>query len=102
MRCVAVDADKRPIDVNQAVGTTTHLSCAGDRNPLELLVVERNSNRVASAIQPYTNAAVAGDEQWERASGRGRLIWQDFIGSSGDPAGALQSNSPTAAEAIAG
>jgi serine/threonine-protein kinase len=90
MRCVAVDADKRPIDVNQAVGATTYLSCNGDRNPLELLVVECNSNRVARTIEPFTNAAVARDEQWERPSGRGRVIWQDITGPTGRPEGAVQ------------
>ncbi|MEU0502571.1 serine/threonine-protein kinase [Nocardia sp. NPDC005998] len=90
MRCVAVDADKRPIDVNQAVGAMTYLSCNGDRNPLELLIVACNANRTSSKIEPYTDAAVAGEEQWERPSGRGRVIWQDVTGPSGRPAGAVQ------------
>ncbi|MGW4772252.1 serine/threonine-protein kinase [Nocardia sp. NPDC004278] len=90
MRCVAVDADKRPIDVNQAVGATTYLSCNGDRNPLELLIVACNANRTPSKIEPYTDAAVAGEEQWERPSGRGRVIWQDVTGPAGGPAGAVQ------------
>lgn len=39
---------------------------------------------------PYANAAVAGDELWERPSGRGRVIWQDVTGPAGRPAGFLQ------------
>ncbi|WP_433522354.1 serine/threonine-protein kinase [Nocardia pseudovaccinii] len=90
MRCVAVDSDKRPIDVNQAVAATTYLSCNGDRNPLELLVMGCNANRVAMTVEPFTDAPVAGDEQWERPSGRGRVIWQDISGPAGRPAGTVQ------------
>jgi serine/threonine-protein kinase len=45
---------------------------------------------VARTIEPFTNAAVARDEQWERPSGRGRVIWQDITGPTGRPEGAVQ------------
>ncbi|WP_433194047.1 serine/threonine-protein kinase [Nocardia sp. CA-107356] len=90
MRCVAVDDKRRPIDVYQAVGASTYLSCNGDRDPLEFLIVQCNSNRTVSRIEAYTDAPVAGDEQWERPSGRGRVIWQDIAGPAGRPAGSLE------------
>ncbi|MFD0362861.1 serine/threonine-protein kinase [Nocardia sp. GCM10030253] len=90
IRCIAVDKDQRPVEVDQPAGPTTILSCNGDRDPVSILRAECSSSRSSREIRPYANAPVGGDQQWERPSGRGRMIWQDVIDPVGRSAGALQ------------
>lgn len=51
------------------------MTCTGNQNPLRLLYVTCNVSRSPTYVRPFTDLAVVGDEQWERSSGKGRLVW---------------------------
>ncbi|MEV0710312.1 serine/threonine-protein kinase [Nocardia aurea] len=90
MRCLAVDEKSRPVDVNQRVSGVTWISCNGNRDPMDKLLVECNANRRSATISAFNDGPPIGDEQWQRPSGSGRVMWEDDITRSGSPRGILQ------------
>ncbi|TQM32255.1 serine/threonine-protein kinase [Nocardia bhagyanarayanae] len=90
IRCAAVDAKRRPVDLNAPAEGENRISCNGDKNPLYVLVVLCNSDR-SPRDRPTVTAdeTVTGDERWERVSGTGRIVRGDVTGPSGAPAGML-------------
>ncbi|GAB4586615.1 serine/threonine-protein kinase [Nocardia sp. IFM 10818] len=77
VRCWAVDSELRQVDPATPLGATTRLTCRGNGNPLDQLAVVCNTDRSPATIGTIVDITVTGDEQWERPSGRGRLIWAD-------------------------
>ncbi|MEV6062549.1 protein kinase [Nocardia asteroides] len=89
IRCAAVDKEHLPVtlDRHESVG---RLSCNGDRDPVERMTVYCNGDRTASTARPFLEATAVREENWERASGRGRLVVQDMPGlRAGTTSGAL-------------
>ncbi|WP_280273799.1 serine/threonine-protein kinase [Nocardia wallacei] len=90
IRCVALGEDQRPADVTVPVTGDTRLNCNGDKNPIEVLVVRCNSERVRVQDPVYQRGTTfRGDERWQRLSGAGRIEWGDLVNPRGEPAGAL-------------
>lgn len=78
-RCAAVDTEYQPVplDRHDNVG---RLSCNGDRNPVQRVTVSCNGSRSPSTVQPFADAIATREENWERPSGRGRIIVHDVPG----------------------
>ncbi|MEU8900384.1 serine/threonine-protein kinase [Nocardia sp. NPDC048505] len=89
MRCVALDSDRRPVDLGVPAAGEVQLSCNGNKDPLHLLVVLCNVDR-SSNTKPVIGVkdVVIGEQPWERISGTGRIVWRDVRGPNGAPAGA--------------
>ncbi|WP_316573914.1 serine/threonine-protein kinase [Nocardia canadensis] len=88
-RCAAVDKEHRPIALDQHDGVG-RLSCNGDRDPVERMTVYCNGDRTPSNARPFVEATEIREENWERSSGRGRLIVQNMPGlRAGTTSGAL-------------
>ncbi|WP_062991252.1 serine/threonine-protein kinase [Nocardia anaemiae] len=87
IRCVAVDANDKPVDVNRPAAAVGHLSCTGNRDPVVMMLLSCNTNRDPSTVQPFTDAVTVGDEHWQRSFGDGRLIWSDTTTAPNDPNG---------------
>ncbi|MEV6772378.1 serine/threonine-protein kinase [Nocardia sp. NPDC051030] len=90
IRCIPMDEERRPVDVNASVSAKKVLNCNGSRNPLELLVLKCYTDGRAVDGKPIEkDAAVTGEEQWERPTGGGHLSWGDITGANGRTLGAL-------------
>ncbi|MET9214390.1 MULTISPECIES: serine/threonine-protein kinase [unclassified Nocardia] len=79
IRCAAVDKEHRPIALDRHDGVG-RLSCNGDRDPVERMTVYCNGDRTPSSARPFLEATGVREENWERSSGRGKLIVQDMPG----------------------
>ncbi|MGW0249640.1 serine/threonine-protein kinase [Nocardia goodfellowii] len=75
MRCVAVDSEMKQIDLNVRPGRILWLSCYGNEDPMEWMLVSCNANLAPTLLSRPTDGTIAGDELWERPSGRGRMVW---------------------------
>ncbi|MBB5916583.1 serine/threonine-protein kinase [Nocardia transvalensis] len=90
IRCVMIDSrDVKQIalDAGPRAGVP-EMSCQGDRNPVDHLSVLCNANRTPSTVPRFAEVTIVGDQPWERASGRGRLVWGDTVDDRG-PRGIL-------------
>ncbi|MGY0497330.1 serine/threonine-protein kinase [Nocardia sp. FBN12] len=78
-RCAAVDTEYQPVplDRHDNVG---RLSCNGDSNPVRRVTVSCNGSRSPSTVEPFVDAISTREENWERPSGRGRIIVHDLVG----------------------
>ncbi|MFD0362864.1 serine/threonine-protein kinase [Nocardia sp. GCM10030253] len=90
LRCVAADKDDNPVDVNQPAAAIGTMSCTGNRDPVLWIRVGCNANRNPTYVRPSVDSAPSGDQRWERASGRGRVLWQDSVYAQGGSAGVLK------------
>ncbi|GAB2631760.1 serine/threonine-protein kinase [Nocardia goodfellowii] len=90
MRCAAIDAERRPVDLTAPAQGENRLSCNGNKDPVHVLVAVCNSDRgkEKSAVV-RSEEAVVGDQAWTRFSGSGRIVWSDITDPRGGPAGAL-------------
>lgn len=92
IRCVAVNLDKVPVDLNAKVDENgdTQLSCNGNRDPVGLVLVVCRVDRKRYPDVPLSPTAVpVGDEPWTRASGSGRVRWANAVTKQGEPFGNL-------------
>lgn len=87
IRCVAVDANDKPVDVNRPAAAVGNLSCSGNRNPVVALWLFCNTDRSLITVHPFTDTVTVGDEHWERSFGDGRVIWSDSTTEPNDPIG---------------
>ncbi|MFI9505220.1 serine/threonine-protein kinase [Nocardia sp. NPDC052566] len=90
MRCIAMDRDRKQVDLNVPLQGVGHLNCNGNRAPAEVVSVFCNVNRTPTRISPFPDVRVVGDQPWERLSGTGRIIWADTTNPAGQPAGVLE------------
>ncbi|MEV6279924.1 serine/threonine-protein kinase [Nocardia sp. NPDC051832] len=91
LRCHAVATES----MNQAPlkGRTDNLArlkCRGNGAPLQELLVECHADRSPPQMFTVYAAARMGDQRWERAGGRGRLVWSNLNQSGQQPRGVLQ------------
>ncbi|WP_159839790.1 serine/threonine-protein kinase [Nocardia sp. CY41] len=89
IRCHPVDLGGNPVELNSQLGELARLQCDGDRNPVERLVVNCNTDRQPNPVAPFTDMTVRGDESWQRIAGTGRVIWGDLTGVDGRPTGTV-------------
>ncbi|KAF0845787.1 serine/threonine-protein kinase [Nocardia caishijiensis] len=88
-RCAAIDKEYNPVPLDQ-LGDMGTLSCNGDRNPVERMTVACKGNRAPGTAGSFDDALTTREEQWERPSGRGRIVIEDIPGRvPGTVAGAL-------------
>ncbi|WP_067536273.1 serine/threonine-protein kinase [Nocardia crassostreae] len=73
--CVASGTDLKAVDPGSAVGIVAVLSCRGNGQPAEFFWVGCNSDRSVAPVELGPRTQIVGEESWERASGRGRLVW---------------------------
>ncbi|MFI1914133.1 serine/threonine-protein kinase [Nocardia sp. NPDC020380] len=91
LRCRAADKDMKPVDVNARPAEAVYLDCDGNGSPLGTLMVFCNSSRTPTAILGWPDSVThAGDQQWQRPSGNGRMVWGDAVGEDNKPQGSLQ------------
>ncbi|WP_245663387.1 serine/threonine-protein kinase [Nocardia inohanensis] len=82
IRCAAVDDDQRPASLTAPATGVNHLSCSGNKDPVELLVASCNADRTAEEmVHLNKRTTVTGDEDWHRSWGRGHLAWGDVDNS---------------------
>ncbi|WP_280316979.1 serine/threonine-protein kinase [Nocardia wallacei] len=78
LRCVVVDEQLKQVPLT---GKPDHgrvmLSCQGNKNPVDSVLVMCNANRTPTTVRAYLDAKVTGDERWERPTGTGRVLWSD-------------------------
>lgn len=90
IRCIAVDADRRPVDLSRPATGVNHLSCNGDKNPLQVLRVYCNAERIAVPEPGLTgDVTPTGRERWERLSETGEIAYGDLPAPDGTPSGGL-------------
>ncbi|MFG1798350.1 serine/threonine-protein kinase [Nocardia sp. NPDC049149] len=88
LRCVAIDGDRRPIDVRQTRDSTHALSCNGNRAPVSVLQVRCGIDTPVQGFEPSAGSTLVGEEDWERPTGHGHASWSDTI-DVGGPTGQL-------------
>ncbi|BDT92519.1 hypothetical protein IFM12275_24950 [Nocardia sputorum] len=89
IRCHPVDRGGNPVELNSQLGELARLLCDGDRNPVERLVVNCNTDRQPNPVTPFADMTVRGDESWQRIAGTGRVVWGEVAGAAGRPTGIL-------------
>ncbi|MFD0000599.1 serine/threonine-protein kinase [Nocardia sp. NPDC127526] len=90
MRCAPVNEDLREVDQKAPLEKATRMSCQGNGNPLDTLLVTCSTSRIPMSLPRIADAVVVGREQWERSSGRGLLEWADSTDLQGQAQGILQ------------
>ncbi|MFD0000600.1 serine/threonine-protein kinase [Nocardia sp. NPDC127526] len=78
IRCVALDPERVPVNLDLPASGVTKIHCNGDKNPVELMVVRCNADR--SKNEPVTlesGMTIVGQDSWERSTGSGRMVWGD-------------------------
>ncbi|MBB5916580.1 serine/threonine-protein kinase [Nocardia transvalensis] len=88
IRCVALTEDGHPADLTVPAAGVSRMNCNGDKEPLELLVVQCNADgSLRTGIDSQRNATIVADERWQRLSGTGRVVWGDVPNPRKEPAG---------------
>ncbi|MEV6772377.1 serine/threonine-protein kinase [Nocardia sp. NPDC051030] len=78
--CRAEDEDLKPVDVNAQPPVKVQINCLGNGDPVKFFYAHCNSNRSPLSIMSWAEGeTVLGDERWERASGRGRVVWGNLV-----------------------
>ncbi|QLY32253.1 hypothetical protein H0264_08290 [Nocardia huaxiensis] len=90
LRCAAVDVKGTPADLTAPATGDNRLSCTGNRDPLNLLVVACNADRTPrDPFSMFPNTTVAGDDLWERSGRKGRIVWGERPGPAGTTFGSI-------------
>ncbi|WP_280346670.1 serine/threonine-protein kinase [Nocardia neocaledoniensis] len=88
--CSPVDENQRPIDAGETRYSTHTLACNGNREPVSRLILQCGTDEPVAEFKPSSRATrLIGDEDWQRASGRGHIRWSDTTDVD-LPAGELQ------------
>ncbi len=90
IRCKPLNEDVEVADVNSQPGRIATLDCQGNDNPAQGVSAYCNSDRVPGRVRALTRPdwTQGGEETWERAGRRGRIIWGQA--STGKFGGTLQ------------
>ncbi|GAB2536780.1 hypothetical protein GCM10027167_46800 [Nocardia heshunensis] len=67
----------------------TTLTCRGNSDPMDLLVVTCTPDRSPARLEPDTSYTQIGNQQWQRSSGQGHMQWGEVANGTGGREGAL-------------
>ncbi|MEV0246743.1 serine/threonine-protein kinase [Nocardia sp. NPDC050712] len=92
IRCYPVDAEMKQISLTDRSGSVLRLSCTGNQDPVEWIVVSCNANRAPTTLPPSGpgQMTVTGEQRMTRSAGPVRLIWGDALDSDGKQAGLMR------------
>ncbi|MET8654506.1 serine/threonine-protein kinase [Nocardia aurea] len=90
LRCVPVDEDVKVVDVDQDPGKVGRISCRGNSDPVENVLVSCNANRTPIRAALLIGRTAVGDRRWESPRGRGRVAWAETRTEPNDPDGGDQ------------
>ncbi|WP_280479792.1 serine/threonine-protein kinase [Nocardia asiatica] len=75
IRCAAVDDSGKAADLDRMPARIARMRCTGNENPIQDVDVQCSVNRTPFHLVDEEGYVVHGDRRWERASGRGRVVW---------------------------
>ncbi|MET9487205.1 serine/threonine-protein kinase [Nocardia sp. NPDC006630] len=81
IRCTPIGADRATVGTTAPLGAVASMRCNGNGDPMDWLFVDCNVDRAAMAIDVDGAESVLGDQQWQRPSGTGRMVWGTGIGT---------------------
>ncbi|MFG1798347.1 serine/threonine-protein kinase [Nocardia sp. NPDC049149] len=78
IRCAAIEDKGKAADLNRVPGRVAHMRCTGNQNPVRDIDIQCASDRTPYYLVDEEGFVHIGDQRWERASGRGRVIWSNI------------------------